>query len=130
MPSSFAMCATFLPSRNSRTASSAFARAVGLRPLYFPSAFALAMPSRWRSSMISRSNCAIAANMFSMSRPVALRVSTASPSEVEDAERDAFRLQRIHQLGEVARAAGEAVELGYDQRVALAGVIERRLQLG
>jgi hypothetical protein len=41
----------------------AFARAVDLRPLYFPSAFALAMPSRCRSSKIS------------MSRPVALRVS-------------------------------------------------------
>ena len=39
------MCATFLPWRKSRNASSAFARAVGLRPLYLPSAFAFAMPS-------------------------------------------------------------------------------------
>jgi hypothetical protein len=31
-------------------------------PLYFPSLLALAMPSRWRSSMISRSQAATATN--------------------------------------------------------------------
>ena len=48
----------------------AFVLTLGLR---------FAMPSRCRSNIISRSNCAIAANMFSISRPVAPRVSTASP---------------------------------------------------
>src|SRR5208283_2990952 len=46
------------PSLASRTMSSDLARAVGARPLYLPSPLALAMPSRWRSNLISRSNCA------------------------------------------------------------------------
>ena len=46
---------------------------MGFRPLYFPCAFALAMPSRCRSSIISRSNWAIAANMLSIKRTGRLR---------------------------------------------------------
>src|SRR5262245_12492647 len=37
-----------IPARR-RWISGLLARAVGARPLYFPSALALAMPSRWRS---------------------------------------------------------------------------------
>ena len=43
---------------------------LGLRPLYFPSAFASAMPSRWRSSMMSRLNAATPPSMASISWPV------------------------------------------------------------
>ena len=49
------------------------------RPLYFPAAFALAMPSRCRSSMISRSQVATPARIVSMSLLVGLRVSSFSP---------------------------------------------------
>ncbi len=49
-------------------------RAVGARPLYFFSALALAIPSRCRSSMISRSHVATPARMVSMSLLVGLRV--------------------------------------------------------
>jgi hypothetical protein len=40
IPNSFAMWDTRLPLLNMRTASSAFSRAVGFRPLYLPLAFA------------------------------------------------------------------------------------------
>jgi len=46
MPNAAATCKTRLPSLNSLTASVAFARAVGLRPLYRPAALASAIPSR------------------------------------------------------------------------------------
>ena len=46
---------------------------LGGRPLYFPASFAAAMPSRWRSSIISRSNCATAAKMVNCSRVVGLQ---------------------------------------------------------
>src|ERR1700712_2066155 len=49
------------------------------RPLYFPSLLALAMPSRWRSSMISRSQVATPARMVSISFNVGLRVSSRLP---------------------------------------------------
>ena len=39
------------------------ALAVDLRPLYFPSLFALAIPALWRSNISRRSNSAKAANM-------------------------------------------------------------------
>jgi hypothetical protein len=45
------------------------------RALYFPCAFALAMPSRCRSSIISRSNWAIAANLACLSYETLARVT-------------------------------------------------------
>ena len=60
------------PAFASRSTSLALARAVGARPLYFPSAAALAMPSLRRSNIRSRSNVAIAPSMVSISLPVAL----------------------------------------------------------
>jgi hypothetical protein len=47
----------------------------GARPLYFPADFALAIPSRCRSSMTPRSNSAIAPSKFSISFPVGVPVS-------------------------------------------------------
>ena len=44
---------------------------VGARPLYFRSALALAIPSRCRSSIISRSNVATAPIIVNKSLPVA-----------------------------------------------------------
>jgi hypothetical protein len=52
-----------------------FALAVGFRPLYFPSTFAFATPSRRRSSMISLSNWATLPARFTSSLPVAVWVS-------------------------------------------------------
>ena len=49
-------------------------RAVGLRPLYLPLIFARAIPSAWRSSIISRSNVAMAPIIVSMSFPVGVAV--------------------------------------------------------
>src|SRR5215203_3729524 len=54
---------------------SAFARAVGARPLYRFSALAFATPSRCLSSIISRSNWATAATTLSISLPVGVLVS-------------------------------------------------------
>ena len=64
-----------MPVAASRMTSSPLARAVGARPLYFPSRWAFAISSRWRSSMISRSNCATDPLTFSISRPLAVVVS-------------------------------------------------------
>jgi hypothetical protein len=49
IPSSAAIASPVLPSALSRITSAALRRAVGARPLYLPSAFALAIPSRCRS---------------------------------------------------------------------------------
>jgi hypothetical protein len=46
------------------------------RPSYFPAAFAAAMPSRWRSGMISRSHVVTPARTVSVSLLVGLRVSS------------------------------------------------------
>ena len=53
---------------------SAFTRAVGALPLYFPSTLALAMPTSMRSLISSRSSWAIAPSMLNMSLPVGVVV--------------------------------------------------------
>src|ERR1700712_1176181 len=63
------------------------------RPLYLPSLLALAMPSRWRSSMISRSQVATPARMVSISLLVGLRGSRRSPP-MERITRPTFRFDR------------------------------------
>ncbi len=98
MLSVVAMSVTDCPALKSFTASSAFSRAVGLRPRYRFSALAFAIPSRWRSSIISRSNCAKPAKMVRMSLPVALLVSTVSP-----AARDAGPGRRQHRHSHAGR---------------------------
>ena len=65
-----------------------------------PSALALAMPSRWRSSIISRSNWANPAKMLRMSRPVALLVSTVFATQVEDAQCDPLAFQFLDDVPE------------------------------
>lgn len=101
-------------------------RAVGLRPLYLPALFALAMPSRCRSSMISRSNCAMDTKRLSMRRPDADPVSRLSPpmlrmrrlaplrftaasmarkSETERAKRSSFVMQMVSPSRANSRAA-------------------------
>ena len=76
---SSAIASRVLPARASRSTSAALRCAVGARPLYLPSAAALAMPSRWRSNIKSRSNAAMAPSMVSISLPVGLRVSIRWP---------------------------------------------------
>ena len=51
---------------------------IGFRPLYFPCTFAIAIPSRWRCRIYSRSSSATAPNTVSMNFPVGLVVSMAS----------------------------------------------------
>ncbi len=79
MPTEFAISVGDLPCSCCRITSADFARAVGLRPRYFPSARAFSMPSRWRSSIISLSNCAKPAKIVRINCPVADVVSTTSP---------------------------------------------------
>src|SRR5208282_5201157 len=76
MPRRFAISVAPRPSALSSEMTCAIARAVGFRPRYLPSAFALAMPSRWRSSIMARSNSATAPIMVNISFPVAVPVST------------------------------------------------------
>ena len=64
MPRCLAMAAGPIVSRRRTTSCGSIL--VG-RPLYLPSALALAMPSRWRSNMISRSQVATPARMVSIS---------------------------------------------------------------
>jgi hypothetical protein len=59
--------------------SAAYARAVGFRPLYFPSSIAFATPSRCRSSGNPRSNSAMAPSIVIISLPVGLLVSIVCP---------------------------------------------------
>jgi hypothetical protein len=68
--SSFAIVLGLMPS--SFILRTSFGSMLGGRPLYFPAALAAATPSRCRSSMISRSNCATAARIVSCSRVVGL----------------------------------------------------------
>ena len=50
----------------------------GLRPVYLPCSLAIAIPSRWRCKMYSRSSSATAANTVSINLPVGVVVSIAS----------------------------------------------------
>lgn len=50
----------------------------GLRPVYLPCPLAMAIPSRWRWRIYSRSNSATAANTVSINFPVGVVVSMAS----------------------------------------------------
>ncbi|MNI46859.1 hypothetical protein D3C73_1013450 [compost metagenome] len=53
-----------------------FSSWIGLRPLYLPAFCALSIPSRCRSSIISRSNWAIPPNTVRISLPVGVLVSS------------------------------------------------------
>ena len=75
MLSAFTMSLADFPSALRRMTSADCFRAVGCRPRYFPSALALAIPSRCRSSINSRSNSAIDPRRFTMSFPVGVPVS-------------------------------------------------------
>ena len=57
----------------------ALARAVGALPLYFPAAFAFAMPSFWRESITPLSNSATAANIVKSILPLGDFVSISEP---------------------------------------------------
>src|SRR5215211_5727829 len=114
MPSRFAISPMLRFCAARALISSALARAVGLRPLYLPSAFALAMPSRCRSSIISRSNSATPPITLSMSLPVGVL-------QVDDAERNVLRLEATDDLPHVRDAAGQPVELRDDERVTRTG---------
>src|SRR3954447_20336423 len=85
------------------------------QPLYLPAAFAFAMPSRCRSSMISRSHVVTPARIVSMSLLVGLRVSSRSPP-MDSTTRPMPRFDS-QQLGCAAR---QPVRLGDGQHVALA----------
>ena len=104
--------ATLAPPVFILTTSSAFARAVGFRPRYFPAAFAAAMPQRWRSSMRSRSKEAIPPIRVSSSFPVAVAVSMSML-------RMRTRTPRLVRSSTILnRSRG-------DECIAFAGVVER-----
>ena len=75
MPSCLAIAVGRTPRALSAWISAAFARAVGARPLYFPSVFALTIPSRCRSNIILRSNYRTDPMTLSISQPVTVDVS-------------------------------------------------------
>ena len=76
-PSCLAIAAGPMPC--ARMAATVAAWMDGLRPVYFPSLLALAIPSRCRSRMISRSHAATPIRMVNMSFDVGFRVSNLSP---------------------------------------------------
>lgn len=78
-PTLRAMLAAPKPCDFSSMISDRFRCAVGVRPRYFPAAFALAIPSACRTNISSRSNCAIAPNIVTRRRPDGERVSTSPP---------------------------------------------------
>src|SRR3954452_21930853 len=59
------------PSAASAITCAALARACGGCPLYLPSALARAIPSRWRSSMLSRTSWSMAAMTVRIMRLIA-----------------------------------------------------------
>ena len=61
-----------IPDASIASTSPAFAMAVRARPLYLPSAFALAMPSRCLSSMTSRSKSESVKIVRELQRPIPL----------------------------------------------------------
>jgi hypothetical protein len=83
------------------------------------------MLSRWRSSIISRSKVAIAPIIVSISRPVAVDVSI-----FEDAQSGALSLDRLNDGQVMSGRAGQSVELGHDQDIALADVVRGGIELG
>jgi hypothetical protein len=83
MPSCSAMSVAPTPCDLSAKTSRLFLFAVGALPLYLPSDLALAIPSRWRSSMISRSNSATAPRICSWSLPDDVLVSIGVLSAVK-----------------------------------------------
>ena len=73
-----ASTAVISPFLHRSVTSRKFGGVIGFRPVYFPAFFAIAMPSRWRCRMYSRSNSATAPNTVSMNFPVGVVVSMAS----------------------------------------------------
>lgn len=76
------------------------------------------MPSRWRLSMIPRSNCAIEPTLRN-SRPVG---RPGIDPHVEDPQCHSLFFEQLADLGEVRDGTRQAVELGHDERVAFAQV--------
>src|SRR5215469_13637582 len=98
------------------------------RPRYLPAAFALAMPSLCRSSMISRSQVATPARIVSMSLLVGLRVSNRLAARAQDHQADAT-LREVGLDGQqFGCAACQPVRLGDGQHVALAQECETLVQ--
>ena len=74
-----ASTAVISPSRQRATTRSKLSgKGRGLRPVYLPCSLAIAIPSRWRCKMYSRSSSATAAKTVSMNLPVGVVVSIAS----------------------------------------------------
>ncbi len=83
IPSRRAISEGMTPSALSLLISAACRRAVGTRPLYRPSRLALAIPSRWRSSMASRSAWPTAPMTASINLPVAVLVSRGCVPDID-----------------------------------------------
>ena len=125
MPTWRAIFSMLSPVARSSFTSVARRRAVGARPLYRPSTLALAIPSCWRSNIISRSNSATPPRMFSISFPVGVPVSMPRFSILIATDFPPIQLSFGFTLLHRPR---QTVELGDDEGVALAGEFERRLE--
>ena len=74
-----ASTAVISPARQRVTTRSKLSgKGCGLRPVYLPRSLAIAIPSRWRCKMYSRSSSATATNTVSINLPVGVVVSIAS----------------------------------------------------
>ena len=104
-------------------------RAVGARPLYFPSDAALAMPSRCRSSISERSNSATAPSIvideLAGRRP---RIDLLA-SHGEDHQADLALREVIHDGEQIAHRSSQAVRLCRHQHVAIADEPQRLIEL-
>ena len=114
------------PSFLSLMTSAAFLRAVGALPLYRPSALALAMPSRWRSSSISRSNSSNASEH--RQHELASRGSGVD-AEVQDPKADPLAFSRSMSRPEVLDGPREPVQLRDDQGIAFPNEVDGCLKL-
>ena len=95
-----------------------------------PSALALAMPSRWRSSMASRSACPTAPMTASINLPVAVPVSSGcAPGHGQHPQDDPLGFEPGDDLQQVADRPRQPVQLGHGEGVALADVIQRLFKL-
>jgi hypothetical protein len=94
MLSCLAMCATRFPFLNISTALSAFMRAEGFRPLYFPSAFAFALPLKHHFTLELR-HCG--EHVQHQAACCSSRVHRVA-SEVQDPQCDTFFFELIDYL--------------------------------
>jgi hypothetical protein len=114
-------------SRVLRDSSFCEGKSAGGWPPTLPRLRAASSPSRVRSEIRSRSNCAMEAKTWNVRRPAGVVVSMSSASERKPAPRS---LIGVHDLEQVLERAREPVVLGHHHDVALAELVEEPVELG